>query len=130
MPRGSLGALPCRAACYIEGMLRSFAFGVCWVAVFAAGCGGASEVPPQAAPGPAETSEAWPAPPPEESAPARPLITREECEASGGAVVGDIGDGAIHRAEYRCPSGAEPSGNIKAPEGGPVPVEGAVCCPE
>jgi len=57
-------------------------------------------------------------------------LTAEACEAGGGAVVGDIGDGAIHRADYRCPSGAAPRGNIRAPEGGPIAVEGSVCCPQ
>ncbi len=56
-------------------------------------------------------------------------LTAEACQASGGSVVGDIGDGAIHRPEYRCPSGAKPSGAIRQPEGGPVAIEGAVCCP-
>jgi hypothetical protein len=90
-------------------------------------CGG-SQSPPQA---PAET-EAAPAPAtetsPTEGAPSRPELTAEACEANGGTIVGDIGDGAIHRADYRCPSGAAPSGDIKAPEGGPMGVEGSVCC--
>lgn len=59
----------------------------------------------------------------------RPVLTAEQCEASGGAVVGDIGDGAVHRADYVCASGAKPTGSIQAPEGGPIGVEGAVCCP-
>lgn len=65
-----------------------------------------------------------------ESSTSRPQSTAQECEASGGVVVGDIGDGATHRPEYRCPSGAAPSGNIRAPEGGPFGIEGAVCCPQ
>jgi hypothetical protein len=65
-----------------------------------------------------------------EDAPARPELTADACEKSGGVVVGDIGDGAIHRADYRCPSGAEPSGTIRAVEGGPIAVEGSVCCPK
>jgi hypothetical protein len=96
-------------------------------------CGGSQaqpDVPAEAAPGPADTTEPAPAAPPDESAPARPSLTSQECEAGGGTVVGDIGDGAIHRPEYRCPSGAAPSGNIKAPEGGPVAIEGSVCCPK
>ena len=94
-------------------------------------CGGSQaqpEVPAEAAPGAAATAE--PAPAPEESAPSRPSLTSQECEAGGGTVVGDIGDGAIHRPDYHCPSGAPPSGNIKAPEGGPVAIEGSVCCPK
>jgi hypothetical protein len=94
-------------------------------------CGGSQaqpEVPAEAAPGPAATAE--PAPAPDKEAPARPSLTSQECEAGGGTVVGDIGDGAIHRPEYRCPGGAAPSGNIQAPEGGPVAIEGSVCCPK
>ncbi len=64
-----------------------------------------------------------------EAAPSRSAVTAEACEASGGSVVGDIGDGAIHRADYRCPSGKPPSGDIRAPAGGPMGVEGSVCCP-
>jgi len=56
-------------------------------------------------------------------------LTAEACEAGGGAIVGDIGDGAIHRAEYRCPNGAKPSGSIRALGAGPIAVEGSVCCP-
>lgn len=52
----------------------------------------------------------------------RPSMTAEECEAAGGSVVGDIGDGAIHRPEYVCPSGQPPVGSI------PLGVEGSVCC--
>ena len=56
-------------------------------------------------------------------------LAQEECEAQGGNVVGDIGDGATQRADYVCPSGKPPLGKITPPAGGPVPVEGAVCCP-
>ncbi len=93
------------------------------------GCG-SSQTPAEA---PATESPAEPAAEPAAApsdAPARPQLTAEECEAKGGAVVGDIGDGAIHRPDYKCESGAEPSGTIKAPEGGPVAVEGSVCCPK
>lgn len=58
----------------------------------------------------------------------RPLVTSTECEARGGTVVGDIGDGAIHRPDYRCANGQPPIGTIKAEEGEPVAIEGAVCC--
>jgi len=92
-------------------------------------CGGSqsspetpSEAPPSSEPAPAPSSAAGEG--------ARPQLTAEACEASGGGVVGDIGDGAIHRPDYRCPSGKEPSGSIRAPEGGPVAVEGSVCCPK
>jgi hypothetical protein len=59
----------------------------------------------------------------------RPGLTAEACEAQGGNVVGDIGDGAIHRPDYRCPdTGAAPIGSIVADADGPMAVEGAVCC--
>lgn len=59
----------------------------------------------------------------------RPELTADACEAEGGRVVGDIGDGAIHRADYRCPdSGEAPIGSIVAEPDGPMGVEGAVCC--
>jgi hypothetical protein len=59
----------------------------------------------------------------------RPQITASECEAQGGTIIGDIGDGAIHRPEYRCPdSGEAPIGTIVAEGEGPVAIEGSVCC--
>jgi len=98
-------------------------FGLCTV-----GCGGASapgrdasELPTQPSAGAGSGSS--------EEAAARPALTAEACEASGGSVVGDIGDGAIHRPEYRCPNGAKPSGSIRAAGGGPIAIEGSVCCP-
>jgi hypothetical protein len=90
-------------------------------------CGGSKE--PSAAPtdpeAPTEASAEQGS-----QAPARVELSAEECEAGGGLVVGDIGDGAIHRPDYRCPSGVEPSGTVRAPEGGPMAVEGSVCCPK
>jgi hypothetical protein len=71
---------------------------------------------------PATTTSTAPLPP-------RGALTAAACEQQGGAVVGDIGDGAVHRADYRCPqSGLAPIGPIIAEPGGPLPVEGAVCC--
>jgi hypothetical protein len=71
-------------------------------------------------------------PPAVEQAPAggaRPQLTPDACQAQGGKVVGDIGDGAVHRPEYRCPdSGAPPIGTIAAEPGAPVAIEGSVCC--
>jgi hypothetical protein len=68
---------------------------------------------------------------PESSAPSSaPELTAEACEAGGGTVVGDIGDGAIHRPDYRCASGLKPSGKIRPAEGGPIAIEGSVCCPK
>ncbi|HYO97554.1 MAG TPA: hypothetical protein VER33_23745 [Polyangiaceae bacterium] len=91
-------------------------------AVVLSACGGA-QVPAGDAPPVAGAST------PSAEAGTRPSTTAEACEASGGTVVGDIGDGAIHRPEYRCPSGAAPSASVRPPEGGPVAIEGAVCCP-
>ena len=59
----------------------------------------------------------------------RPTMTDAECTAQGGTVVGDIGDGAIHRPDYRCESGQPPIASIKSAEGEPVAIEGSVCCP-
>lgn len=59
----------------------------------------------------------------------RPSLTNAECEEKGGTVVGDIGDGAIHRPDYRCEGGQPPLGSIRAAEGEPMGIEGAVCCP-
>lgn len=59
----------------------------------------------------------------------RPSLTDAECSAKGGTVVGDIGDGAIHRPDYTCASGQPPIGTIRAEGDAPVAVEGSVCCP-
>lgn len=59
----------------------------------------------------------------------RPGITAAACEAEGGTVVGDIGDGAIHKPDYLCPeSGEPPIGSIIADADGPIAIEGSVCC--
>ncbi len=60
----------------------------------------------------------------------KPSLTAAACEAQGGKVVGDIGDGAIHQPDYRCPdSGEAPIASVAAAgDGGPVAIEGAVCC--
>lgn len=87
-------------------------------------CGGSAQPPIE----PLPVSSAEPPQAPGE-AEARPSITGEACEANGGSVVGDIGDGAIHRPDYRCVNGAKPTANISAPAGGPVAIEGSVCCP-
>ena len=67
-------------------------------------------------------------PEPVDDTTARPELTNAECEAKGGSVVGDIGDGAIHRPDYKCANGQPPIGSIVAETGQPVAVEGAVCC--
>lgn len=66
----------------------------------------------------------------QKDAPGRPALTAEACAASGGKVVGDIGSGAVHQPDFRCPSGAAPSGSVVTPEGRPWGIEGAVCCPQ
>jgi len=58
----------------------------------------------------------------------RPQMTRAECKAEGGKVIGDIGNGAIHRPEYRCESGNPPIASIRFLEGEPIATEGEVCC--
>ena len=80
------------------------------------GCSAPSSAPPRA-------------PAPDTTQTERQELTSEQCDAQGGEVVGDIGDGATRRPDYLCPDGRPPTGNIAAPEGGPMPVEGAVCCP-
>ena len=73
----------------------------------------------------ASTSE----PPPPQNGDARPELTAAACVAQGGNVVGDIGDGAVLRPDYICESNAQPPlGVIVAEEGGPIGVEGSVCC--
>jgi len=86
-----------------------------------------STPPPTTEPEPAPTGEEQPAP--DTQGADRPGLTAAACEAQGGKVVGDIGDGAIHKPDYRCPdSGEAPLGNIVAEPGGPMGVEGSVCC--
>jgi hypothetical protein len=92
---------------------------LCWtIALILAGCGSSQPPPPTPSP-------SAPAP----GAPGRTALPQAECEAQGGTVVGDIGDGATQRPDYVCPSGKPPLGNIAPPAGGPIAVEGSVCCP-
>src|SRR5262245_7693524 len=51
----------------------------------------------------------------------RPLMTFAACEARG-VVVPDIGNGKVHRPEYRCLDGRVPVGTVD------WGIEGAVCC--
>ena len=60
---------------------------------------------------------------------ARPL-TSAACLEMAGTIVGDPGDGRIHRPDYVCENGQPPLGPIEFAEGQPIPVEGAVCCPK
>ena len=85
-----------------------------------AGCGSSQPQQPQ----PPQTGE------PPKAAPERKAISQEDCQAQGGTVVGDIGDGATHRPDYVCPSGKPPLGSIAPPAGGPIAIEGSVCCPQ
>ena len=58
----------------------------------------------------------------------RPDFSRAECEEQG-VIVGDIGNGAIHRDDYICDSnGQPPIGNVVPQEGEPIAIEGEVCC--
>ena len=59
----------------------------------------------------------------------RPLLTRAECTADGGTIVGDIGDGSINDPDFLCPSGLPPLADISFLEGEPIATEGEVCCP-
>jgi hypothetical protein len=99
-----------------------------WVAA----CGGAQTEPttPSSTGASAEASTAEPQPQAAPGKGERPSMTAQECEAAGGTVVGDIGDGAIHKPDYLCASGSPPSASIRAAEGQPVAVEGNVCCPK
>lgn len=56
------------------------------------------------------------------------LMSVEECGAAGGRVIGDIGDGRVHRADYLCDTGDAPLGTIIYKDGEPITTEGAVCC--
>jgi hypothetical protein len=58
----------------------------------------------------------------------RTALTQQQCKERGGVVVGDIGDGATHQADYVCPGGKPPLGDIEPAASGPIAVEGSVCC--
>jgi hypothetical protein len=89
--------------------------------ILLAACTKAPSTPPPDSDDPVDT--------PDSETADRPQLTAEACEAEGGTVVGDIGDGAIHRPDYRCPeSGEAPIGTIVDDAGGPIGIEGAVCC--
>ena len=66
---------------------------------------------------PTEPPPGFPPPPAE-----RRAMTAEECAAEGGHLVGDIGDGRTHRADYRCENGRAPLGRVA------LGTEGSVCC--
>ncbi len=53
-------------------------------------------------------------------------MSASACEGLGAEIVADIGDGATHRSDYRCPgSGDPPIASIAA---APMELEGGVCC--
>jgi len=52
-------------------------------------------------------------------------LTAAQCQALGGSVVGDPGDGRTSRPDYRCESNGEPILGIVVGTGA---IEGAVCC--
>lgn len=59
----------------------------------------------------------------------RDEMNRQECLNQNGTVTGDIGNGAIHRSDYRCESNGEaPIATIVPLEGEPIAREGEVCC--
>lgn len=102
--------------------------------LFATGCPAKSSddgsVPPAETPETPETPEMpeTPETPVTPEAPERESLTSADCAAKGGEVVGDIGDGAIHRADYKCANGQPPMGTIKPADGEPIASEGSVCC--
>lgn len=107
--------------------MRSFTF-ILAVTLLAA-CEKQSDNPPPANPEPTATPTDQPPVDGADPKPAdRPKLTAAECESQGGKVVGDIGDGAIHRPDYKCESGEPPVGTITPDPGGPVAIEGSVCC--
>jgi hypothetical protein len=93
--------------------------------VLLAACSPSPSTPPTTSTDPVSDKE----PDPGVGGDQRPELTAAACEGQGGKVIGDIGDGAIHQPGYTCPdSGEAPIGSIVADPGGPVAIEGAVCC--
>ena len=86
-------------------------------------------VPPAQTPdddGPAPGPDAEPAEPAEPTE--AESLTNAECTAKGGQVVGDIGDGAIHKPDYRCENGEPPMAKIMPGPDEPIAAEGSDCC--
>ena len=85
-----------------------------------AACGGSKSSAPAAEPAPTPTGH-------EQGSDVS--LTAQQCTDQGGEVVGDIGDGATSRPDYKCAkSGLPPIGHIAGEPGEPVAIEGAVCC--
>ncbi len=61
-------------------------------------------------------------------APSRPALYRQDCLDAGANIIGDIGDGRIHRQDYLCPNNQPPLGTIIYSDGEAMPIEGEVCC--
>ena len=78
--------------------------------LFVAACGGKSAPAPNPDPDPDPDTTT-------EEEPTEDMMSVEDCEASGGQVVGDIGDGNV-----ACPDDTEESGKVS---GG---VETQLCC--
>ncbi|HUH02135.1 MAG TPA: hypothetical protein VML75_09060 [Kofleriaceae bacterium] len=91
-----------------------------------AACGSSTSPPTEPTPpDPTQTDPHEPGaedPLPTDEPAARPTMTVEECEQVG-TLIGDPGDGSVHRPDFRCPSGSEPVGTV------PLGIEGSVCCP-
>jgi len=67
-------------------------------------------------------------PGPPDAVPSRPTVSRAECVDMGGQVVGDIGDGAIHRPGFLCANGEPPLATVQPLPAEPIATEGEVCC--
>ena len=104
--------------------IRLFLFTCCFLV---SACSQADETPAADEQGEGLTSTADKELPPHEL-PFRKPMTARECQQEEGFVVGDPGDGRIHRDDYLCLNAQPPLGVIVPIEEGPVDIEGAVCC--
>ena len=59
----------------------------------------------------------------------RPLLTMAQCAEMGALIVGDPGDGRVHRPDYVCEGGVPPLGTIQFEARESISIEGSVCCP-
>jgi hypothetical protein len=112
-------SLPTRPVRRVAGLVFALA-----AMISTAACGGG-----QTAPSPPGTTPPNRVTPGGDGDEVRGTLTPEQCKAAGGEVIGDIGDGAVHQRDYRCPqSAAPPIATIVTEPGQPIGVEGAVCC--